>query len=239
MLQPGFKEDSPVFRPAKSLRAAEEWAIKNGVVESVDYDEIDLSVANTINDRVSRVNRAVGSKTIKSIKPYYKWEEDSYLKSHPEITSREDIPFEVYDKIRNITAAHSATDEALLWGDLLDDFNIEETRGVLIRDVESGWHPLGTGTVKATVDHELGHVLYNKIPYEKMIEIQRVMEPAKYRGMLGDVPINIGKDLSRYAEESFSEVVAEAWAEYCNNPNPRPLAKAIGDIIEDVYPGAR
>jgi len=239
LLQPGFKEDSPVFKPAQSLRAAEEWAIKNGVAESVDYDEIDLSVANTVNDRVSRVNRATGSKTIKSIKPYYKWEEDKYLKYHPEITSRKDIPFEVYDNIRNTTAAYSAMDETLLWGDLLDDFNIEDTRGVLIRDVASGWHPIGTGTVKAAVDHELGHMLYNKIPYEKRIEIQRVMEPAKYRGMLGDTPINIGKDLSQYAEKSFDEVVAEAWAEYCNNPNPRPLAKAIGDIIEDVYPGAR
>jgi len=31
------------------------------------------------------------------------------------------------------------------------------------------------------------------------------------------------------------EFVSEAWAEYCNNPKPRPLAKKIGELIEKEY----
>jgi len=29
--------------------------------------------------------------------------------------------------------------------------------------------------------------------------------------------------------------VAEAWAEYCNNAKPRPIAKTIGELIEREY----
>ncbi|MEG0614272.1 MAG: hypothetical protein RR540_00840 [Oscillospiraceae bacterium] len=32
-----------------------------------------------------------------------------------------------------------------------------------------------------------------------------------------------------------SEMIAEAWAEYCNNPQPREIAKTIGEAIEAEY----
>jgi len=31
------------------------------------------------------------------------------------------------------------------------------------------------------------------------------------------------------------EFIAEAWSEYCNNPEPRVLAKKIGELIESAY----
>ncbi|PPD29118.1 MAG: hypothetical protein CTY19_17860 [Methylomonas sp.] len=41
--------------------------------------------------------------------------------------------------------------------------------------------------------------------------------------------------LSEYAGKSFEEFIAEAWAEFRNNPNPRPLAVAVARIIKDEY----
>ena len=48
------------------------------------------------------------------------------------------------------------------------------------------------------------------------------------------------EELSRYAwkndnENKYAEMIAEGWAEYLNNPNPRPIAKEIGETIERKY----
>lgn len=46
--------------------------------------------------------------------------------------------------------------------------------------------------------------------------------------------------LSSYAydeneKEKYSEAIAESWAEYCNNPEPRKVALFIGEEIENEY----
>lgn len=50
----------------------------------------------------------------------------------------------------------------------------------------------------------------------------------------------ITNGLSRYAwnndnQNDYSEMIAEGWAEYCNNPRPREIAKKIGKTIEAEY----
>ena len=47
-------------------------------------------------------------------------------------------------------------------------------------------------------------------------------------------------DLSEYAwnnqnKNRYSEMIAEAWSEYCNNPAPRPIAVEVGETIERLY----
>ena len=46
--------------------------------------------------------------------------------------------------------------------------------------------------------------------------------------------------LSRYSWDNnnpdrYSEMIAEAWSEYCNNPEPRKIAETIGQLIEEKY----
>ena len=43
------------------------------------------------------------------------------------------------------------------------------------------------------------------------------------------------ESLSEYAAESIDEFIAEAWAEYCNNPNPCETAKKVGERAEEMY----
>ena len=50
--------------------------------------------------------------------------------------------------------------------------------------------------------------------------------------------MNWGKDhiknnLSQYAATNSSEFFAEAYSEYLNNPNPRPIAKKIGELLDE------
>jgi hypothetical protein len=50
----------------------------------------------------------------------------------------------------------------------------------------------------------------------------------------------ITNELSQYAwdnrnKKRYAEFIAEGWAEYCNNPKPRKVAKEIGQTVERRY----
>ncbi len=95
--------------------------------------------------------------------------------------------------------------------------------------VESRFHPVGCDTVRSVVDHELAHQLDDLLDIRKSDEFLTII-----RNYLADDG-NIADGLSRYAMESPAETIAEAWAEYLNNENPRELAQQIGDLIELKY----
>lgn len=38
-----------------------------------------------------------------------------------------------------------------------------------------------------------------------------------------------------FTSSKYAEMIAEAWAEYCNNPQPRALAKENGELLDDKY----
>lgn len=47
-------------------------------------------------------------------------------------------------------------------------------------------------------------------------------------------------DISEYSwnnnnPDPYDEMIAEAWSEYCNNPNLREIAQTVGEIINDEY----
>lgn len=99
-------------------------------------------------------------------------------------------------------------------------------------DVAGKFHPTGCDTVKSVLDHEMGHQLDKMLKLSSKENIQKLF----------DVRTNdqITEELSKYAWKNnnpnrYSEFIAEAWAEYCNNPNPRPIAKEIGETIEREY----
>ena len=45
----------------------------------------------------------------------------------------------------------------------------------------------------------------------------------------------MAKELSHYANKNVAEFIAEGWSEYITSPNPRSLAKAIGDRVMEIY----
>ena len=97
-----------------------------------------------------------------------------------------------------------------------------------------GFSPKGCKSVKSLVDHEIGHLLDAKLGINTSHEFRRIMSHC-------DISY-IYNNLSHYAVMNNvineHEVIAEAYAEYCNNPNPRPLALGIGGIIDRKYKAA-
>lgn len=110
----------------------------------------------------------------------------------------------------------------------------------LQRDVAGKFHPEGCATVKALFDHELGHKL------DALFDLYRNADFLKiYNEAVGHGAQYVRENLAGYAycpslftSANYTpqkEFIAEAWSEYLNNPSPRPLAEAVGKLIENVY----
>lgn len=98
--------------------------------------------------------------------------------------------------------------------------------------VQLKFHPVGTDTVKAVFDHECGHILDYQYGLRDMPEIKNIFDSYQKNDIM-----KLKEDLSEYSynnnsNNKYAEMIAEAYSEYKNNPNPREIATKIGGIIE-------
>lgn len=110
--------------------------------------------------------------------------------------------------------------------------NIDKLLRNLKSDVERKFHPIGCDSVKAVLDHEIGHQLDKMLNLSNLDSIKNIFNTKTFK--------EITNELSTYSWKNdnpnkYGEFIAEAWSEYCNNPNPRPIAKEVGEIIEREY----
>lgn len=99
-------------------------------------------------------------------------------------------------------------------------------------DVKSKFHPEHCDTIRSILDHEIGHQLDDLLDLRNNVDVQKLFNDRTNQ--------QITDDLSKYAWDNtnsnkYSEFIAEAWAEYCNSPEPRSVAKQVGEIIESEY----
>ncbi len=94
-----------------------------------------------------------------------------------------------------------------------------------------GHSPKGCNSVKAIIEHEIGHLMDYLLGISSCDEINKII-----KSYSADFFYN---NLSHYCVAQgvvdTREVVAEAYAEYCNNPQPREIANKIGIIINKKY----
>lgn len=100
----------------------------------------------------------------------------------------------------------------------------------LANDVKAKWHPPGCGTLKAVFDHELGHEIDRLLDLNTNSEFQRLYTQEHCQGKNHIIEV-----LSEYGNKNAKEFIAEAWSEYLNNKEPRPIAVAVGTIIKKLY----
>jgi hypothetical protein len=131
------------------------------------------------------------------------------------------------------------------------------SRTLLKQNVASKFHPVACDTHKSVMDHELGHQLDNLLNLRNHPDVQALrweayggkpgghVDPSKREPgenvFHGGVRVHptaskaMVENVSKYAAENIKEFIAEAWAEYRNNPNPRPIAQRMGKIVETEY----
>lgn len=100
------------------------------------------------------------------------------------------------------------------------------------RNVANKYHPVGTASLKADLDHEIGHQL------DSMLDIRK--DTVIFNLWKNLTPNQVTNGLSEYAwnnsnPQPIGEFIAEAWSEYCNNSTPRFIAKTVGDRILEIY----
>ena len=105
--------------------------------------------------------------------------------------------------------------------------NAAKLKESLARSVESKFHPVGCDTIRSVLDHEMGHQIDQLLDLRNTPEFKNI-----YNSLLES---QITDRLSQYATTDKGEFIAEAWAEYCNNPKPRKIAKEVGELIEMLY----
>lgn len=118
--------------------------------------------------------------------------------------------------------------------------NYEKFTDSIKNDAENGHTPVGCDSIKSILEHEMGHQLDNllDLKYNRLINL--AFEEFENN------PDKMGEKLSGYALDGFqnknkndfnkySEPIAEAWSEYCNNPEPRETAEKVGGIIKRLY----
>lgn len=98
---------------------------------------------------------------------------------------------------------------------------------LLRQDEAAGYHPEGCYAPESIVYHEMAHLLDGMCDLANRSEFEQY-----YKGLTQN---EIKRGLSEYALNSPAEFIAEAFAEYMCNPAPRPLAAAVGALLDDVY----
>lgn len=118
-------------------------------------------------------------------------------------------------------------------GIILDesDFDEKDILQSLEYSVSCGYSPKGCGTVKAVVEHEIGHLLDYWLGISNQPELDTLLR------RLG--PAYVEKNLSSYASNggriNYAETVAEGFSEFRNSKAPRRIASFIGELINKRY----
>ena len=103
---------------------------------------------------------------------------------------------------------------------------------ILEKAVKNKITPIGCGTIRGLLDHEIGQQLDYLLGIRDIPEIKELFDNRTKEELTNDLSIYSWKNNN---QNIYAEMIAEAWSEYCNNPYPREIAKVVGETIERLY----
>lgn len=253
------KEPLP-FVPAKNIKQANEYAKDTLGIPNVSYKGVDVITANEWNkglrdtfDKFPKLKEKFGfvgeaHERNKGLKDrIMKQVMDKTIEANPH-AALADIKTSV-NRYVNKTMRKMAVPKhtmAQSWSPTQDLY--KEFAGIVVnrdigkdaasftaslkRQVESKFHPVGADSIKSVLDHEIGHQLDDLLGISNQEHIKKLFDSRTTE--------ELTNDLSKYTWDNdnnkrYSEMIAEAWSEYQNNPEPREIAKVVGETIEQTY----
>jgi len=233
-----------LFVPAKSIKAAEKFAVDQDLVDFADYKGVKLEVANEMNK--SLFDHVKEFPELRKNQKFIGTGQAQLARDHElkasELAKRYSGDMSTAEKLTRAKRvvkrgrmnprayAHSWANPRVSgvainkkFGKDLDGFVKS-----LQRDVDSGFHPVGTASVKAVFDHEFGHQLDDLLKLSSDSVIKKLYNEMKKLD-------NIKENLSGYAKKNIAEFIAEGWGEFRNNPQPGLTAKIIGERINEIH----
>lgn len=235
-------EGRETFVAADTIKEASDWAVTNDLADMASYKGASVEVANEWNRGVYehvqqfpelRKNFKFLGTTQERQRKYVELrlaELQQRYPGHSEASLRSIAKREA-GKTPGNCFAYSIGDKHTSGVSVNSRFasKPEMFIGSLKECVETKFHPIGCDTIKSVIDHEIAHQLDTLLGIRNSAELDAIINQTFQAGK------NIIDELSRYATQNKAEFVAEAWAEYRNNPQARPLAKSIGELIEMQY----
>lgn len=248
------KIESQNFIPSKSIKEAESFARDKLGIEC-SYKGVDLSCANDMNaafqrgldycpgikDRLNFVGsgqernklfkKDLTDYYLEDLKKRYPGQTDAWYSKYAKSFASKRVGRIDSNTYAFASGALPSSNDVVKrytgivvnnkWGE-----NAEAFIKALESDVKSGWHPHGCGTIASVFDHEIAH----QIDYATGLRDNKAMK-ALWESLSKE---DVEKGLSRYGASNIKEFIAEGYAEYCNNDEPREIARKIGSIIEKV-----
>ena len=244
--------DEDVFVPAKTIKEANAFAMDILGIPHADYKGTTVEIANEWNrglhDNFKRFpelrdnfdfvgtcqNRNKHAK--KELYPYvmekFKRINPGYTEEQLDKVVKQYIAKKYAPPISSHVYAQSCKTGKIKGVTISSRWQGEKFLNSIKEDVVFKFHPQGCDTIRSILDHEIGHQIDDMLDLWDNVEIARL-----YKSM---TPGEMTNKLSRYAWDNSNrmterEFVAEAWAEYVNNPEPREVARKVGEIIEEEY----
>lgn len=254
-----MEPEKDAFVPAKTIKEANAYAMDVLGIPRASYKGCDVETANEWNrglkdsfDRFPELKKNFGfvgeaherNSAMRQI--VYQYYHDDIVKRNPTFTIDQLIPYikkATNKELRKHAITTNTYAEKWTPSGFYADYRGVVVNGVfgkssskfiesLRQNVEQKFHPVGCDTIRSVLDHEIGHLLDDLLGISNMTEVKVIIT-----GLTNE---QITNNLSRYSWKNKNpnphrEFIAEAWSEYCNNPNPRPIAKTIGELIEREY----
>lgn len=248
------------FTPAESIPKAEEFVRDVLKIPNVSYKGVDVTTANEWNrglfdtfQKFPALKEKFGfvgecHERNAALKPIVVQHfTDIYTKANPNAPLEKLqslIDEDVKKFMRRMTI--SSNTMAQSWSPTANEFclyrgitvnsdfgkNSKEFIDVLQKSVKTKFHPEGCTTIRSVLDHEIGHQLDDLLGIRNLQDIQELFNNRTLRELTDGIS---EYSWNNHNSNKFSEMIAEGWAEYCNNPNPREIARKIGETIEKEY----
>ena len=250
-LSPRERTERLVVPDFKKVSEAGPWAVKHGLADMSDFSGVPVDVAKEwlqeladqrkelgklLDMKFTGVSQA-GNKILKdALLPEIKKKAEYFYPDHPR-RQKSYITKSLNRRIPRVSGNAWFIDHDQIGGISMNKNNlkigVERYNEIHKLEQKSKWSSLGGPGIKHLINHELGHVLDNRL---KIRELPRISELYNELSKSG----RFVEELSRYPVEGkhrffrkkvLAEMIAEAWAEYRTSPRPRPVAKEIGEII--------
>ena len=253
-------EEAIPFTPAKTMAQANKYGEETLGIPNVKYNGIDIEVANEWNEalrdtfekfpELQKRLQFVGSiqeRNKKLSKDYEAYVLDQLRERNPDhgddilkpyAKRRVNSTLKGYRPSQN-TMAQSITSDKPIFKNISgvtvnkeQASNYTRMKARLEYAEERQWNPVGSNSPRSVLDHEIGHQLDDLLGIRDKENIQDLFDSRTRE--------QIKADLSEYSWNNknpnrYSELIAEGWAEYMNNPEPREVARVIGETIEAEY----
>jgi SPP1 gp7 family putative phage head morphogenesis protein len=244
------------FVPAKTIKEAEKFAIDNDLARVAKFGKLDVAIANEMNqsmlENIERMpalkgrmsfigsaqengrlwNAANYNYTLDQVEKIYpgmnEFDQQRIAKRNAKKTKTSGNTYAfARDKNKGQAAEFFKDVDGIAYNEAWGKkASVDKFKAALARDVENGWHPVGTENLRSVMDHEIGHQIDYMLGLSKNPELIKLFRENRE---------NMREVLSAYANKNIAEFIAESWGEYINNPTPRPLAKQIGDLMNAEY----